>query len=107
MGRANIIRKGDCGQRTRELVARYYLTLLGEFKSNSSHLYLSMSSEDMFHNAITMILQDSKFQRLTTDVEIMALIRKRIRNVISEIKQDHNQQTMKAYADDLQTKEEE
>lgn len=48
-------REGDCGVRTKELISRYYLALMGEFRSDSGMLYLSMDSADMFHNAITLI----------------------------------------------------
>ena len=103
--RINTTRKGDCGVRTRELIARYYLTLMGEFRNDDGRLYLSMDKGDMFHNAITLILQDSKFNTLKTDSDIMDRIRKRIRNVMSEIKQDHNLYKNKAYANDIQTEE--
>ena len=63
----------------------------------------------MFHNAITLILQDSSFQRLNTDDEIMAKIRKRISTVISEIMKDSilmNNKKEDKHAYDLQTEEE-
>ena len=71
-------REGDCGARTKELIARYYLALMGEFRTDSGMLYLSMDSADMFHNAITLILQDNGFQKLVTDEDIMEKIRARI-----------------------------
>lgn len=55
MARTNMTREGDCGVRTKELIARYYLALMGEFRTDSGMLYLSMDSADMFHNAITLI----------------------------------------------------
>nr|UWI40882.1 MAG: hypothetical protein [Bacteriophage sp.] len=103
--RVNTIRKGDCGVRTKELIARYYLVLMGEFYYSDKRLFLSMDKGDMFHNAITLILQDSKFNALKTDSEIMDRIRRRIRNVISEIKQDHNLYKNKSHANDIQTEE--
>lgn len=103
--RVNTIRKGDCGIRTRELIARYYLTLMGEFRDGDGRLYLSMDKGDMFHNAITLILQDSKFKTLRTDSDIMDRIRKRIRNVMSEIKRDHNLYKNKEHANDIQAEE--
>lgn len=107
MARVNMTREGDCGVRTKELIARYYLALMGEFRSDSGMLYLSMDSADMFHNAITLILQDNGFQKLATDEDIMQKIRARIRAVISEIKQDHHTLKLEEYADNLQAKKEE
>lgn len=46
--RINTIRKGDCGVRTRELIARYYLTLMGEFRNDDGRLYLSMDKGTCF-----------------------------------------------------------
>lgn len=109
MARTNMVRNGDCGQRTKELIARYYLTLMGEYRNDTGVLYLSMDMNDMFHNAITLILQDSSFQRLNTDDEIMAKIRKRISAVISEIMKDSilmNNKKEDKHAYDLQTEEE-
>ena len=109
MARTNMVRKGDCGQRTKELIARYYLTLMGEYRNDSGILYLSMDMYDMFHNAITLILQDSSFQKLNTDDEIMAKIRKRISTIISEIMKDSilmNNKKEDKHAYDLQTEEE-
>lgn len=103
-----MVRKGDCGQRTKELIARYYLTLMGEFREDSGKLYLSMDRCDMFHSAITLILQDNRFQHLETDEAIMQNIRRRIRNVIKEIVQDArilNKRKEDKDADHLQTEE--
>ena len=105
MGRCKITRKGDCGVRTKELIARYYLPLMGEFMSGDHRLYLSMDRGDMFHYAITLILQDSSFQLLQDDTSIMDRVRRRIANVIREITQDHNQ-IRNRYADDIQAEEE-
>lgn len=105
MGRESVNREGCCGTRTNELIARYYLTLMGEFCNDDDRLYLSMDKGDMFHNAITLILQDSKFNTLKTDSDIMDHIRKKIRNVMREIKQDHDLYKNKAYANDIQTEE--
>ena len=104
-----MVRKGDCGERTKVLIARYYLALMGEFKNDSGVLYLSMDRGDMFHNAITLILQDSKFQTLETDEDILANIRRRVRNVIREIVQDarmFNKRKEEKDADHLQAEEE-
>ena len=109
MARTNMNRPGDCGQRTKELVARYYLSLLGEFRRDCERLFLSMNEEDMFHNAIILILQDSYFRRLKTDEEIMANIRRRIGNVITEVKKDAvelNKLMQAQDADHLQAEEE-
>lgn len=109
MERTNITRKGDCGVRTKELIARYYLTLMGEFRNeDNNRLFLSMDRGDMFHNAIALILQDSKFQKMETDEEIMKNIRRRIRNVILEITQDDKIKKEKTidYANNIQAKEE-
>ena len=106
MARTNVVRKGDCGVRTRELIARYYLTLMGEFMGGDRRLYLSMDRGDMFHYAVTLILQDSSFRSLGSDERIMERIRRRIANAIREITQDHNQ-IGNRYADDIQAKEEE
>lgn len=107
--RINIVRKGDCGIRTKELIARYYLDLMREFYNQDRRLFLSMDRGDMFHYAITLILQDSAFQGLTSDEAIMDRIRRRIRNVVREITQDHNQMSNQDntidYADNLQAKE--
>lgn len=104
MARTNMERKGDCGKRTKELIARYYLALAGEFRDQDNKLVMSMGKDDMFHNAITLILQDSKFKSYTSDEEIMLNIRRRIKNVICEISKDDKSQQQKLYnyADNLQ-----
>lgn len=104
MARTNMERKGDCGKRTKELIARYYLALAGEFRDPDNKIVMSMGKNDMFHNAITLILQDSKFKSYTSDEEIMANIRRRIKNVICEIRRDDKSQQQKlySYADNLQ-----
>ena len=57
----------------------------------------------MFNQAITLILQDSKFQSCKTDEEIITNIRRRISNVITEIKRDHQQLKAKYNDDKKQT----
>ena len=102
--RTNVKREGDCGERTREIIARNYLQWMEEFyNSEDKRLYLSMDGGDMFNQAITLILQDSKFQSYETDEEIVGNIRRRIGNVITEIKRDHQQLKAKYNADNKQT----
>ena len=102
--RTNVKREGDCGERTREIIARNYLQWLEEFyNSEDKRLYLSMDGGDMFNQAITLILQDSKFQSYKTDEEIISNIRRRIGNVITEIRRDHQQLKAKYNADNKQT----
>ena len=57
----------------------------------------------MFNQAVTLILQDSKFQSYKTDEEIISNIRRRIGNVITEIRRDHQQLKAKYNADNKQT----
>ena len=102
----NVNRKGDCGVRTKELIARYYLTLMAEFASDDRRTFLSMDRGDMFHYAITLILQDSSFQSIESDDKIMERIWRRIANVIREVTQDHNKERER-YADNIQAEEEE
>ena len=102
--RTNVKREGDCGERTREIIARNYLQWMEEFyNSEDKRLYLSMDGGDMFNQAITLILQDSKFQSYETDEEIVSNIRRRIGNVITEIRRDHQQLKAKYNADNKQT----
>lgn len=102
--RTNVKREGDCGERTREIIARNYLQWMEEFyNSEDRRLYLSMDGGDMFNNAITLILQDDNFRSCKTDDEIISNIRRRIGNVITEIKRDHQQQKSKFNADNQQT----
>ena len=102
--RTNVKREGDCGERTREIIARNYLQWMEEFyNSEDRRLYLSMDGGDMFNNAITLILQDDNFRSCKTDDEIISNIRRRIGNVITEIKRDHQQQKSKFKADNQQT----
>ena len=102
--RTNVKREGDCGERTREIIARNYLQWMEEFyNSGDRRLYLSMDGGDMFNHAVTLILQDSKFQSCKTDEEIISNIRRRISNVITEIKRDHQQLRSKYNADNKQT----
>ena len=101
--RTNVEREGDCGELTREIIARNYLQWMEEYyNSGDKRLYLSMDGGDMFNQAITLILQDSKFQLYKTDDEIISNIRRRIGNVITEIRRDHQQLKAK-YADNKQT----
>ena len=62
-----------------------------------------MDGGDMFNQAITLILQDSKFQSYKTDEDIISNIRRRIGNVITEIRRDHQQLKAKYNADNKQT----
>ena len=102
--RTNVKREGDCGERTMEIIARNYLQWMEEFyNSEDKRLYLSMDGGDMFNQAITLILQDSKFQSYETDEEIISNIRRRIGNVITEIRRDHQQLKAKYNADNKQT----
>ena len=102
--RTSVKREGDCGERTREIIARNYLQWMEEFyNSEDKRLYLSMDGGDMFNQAITLILQDSKFQSYKTDEEIISNIRRRIGNVITEIRRDHQQLKAKYNADNKQT----
>ena len=104
--RTNVKREGDCGERTREIIARNYLQWMEEFyNSGDKRLFLSMDGGDMFNQAITLILQDSKFQSYKTDEEIVSNIRRRIGNVITEIKRDHQQLKAKYNADNKQAEE--
>ena len=73
------------------------------YNSEDKRLYLSMDGGDMFNQAITLILQDSKFQSYKTDEEIISNIRRRIGNVITEIRRDHQQLKAKYNADNKQT----
>ena len=73
------------------------------YNSGDKRLYLSMDGGDMFNQAITLILQDSKFQSYKTDEEIVSNIRRRIGNVITEIRRDHQQLKAKYNADNKQT----
>ena len=101
--RTNVKREGDCGERTRELMARHYLEWMGEvYNSEDKRLFLSMDGGDMFNHAVTLILQDSKFQAYETDEEIIINIRRRISNVFTEIKRDHQQLKAKYNADNQQ-----
>lgn len=101
--RTNVKREGDCGERTRELLARHYLEWMEEFyNSDDRRLFLSMDGGDMFNHAVTLILQDSKFQTYKTDDEIISNIRRRIGNVITEIRRDHQELKAKYNADNQQ-----
>lgn len=101
--RTNVIRKGDCGVLVRNLIARHYLRLMDKYCTDKSgRTYLSMTASDMFHHAITLILQDGTMNKYEKESEALDRIEQRIRNVISEIKQDHHQDKTKEYADNIQ-----
>lgn len=105
--RTNVVRKGDCGVMVRDLIARHYLSLMDKYCSDrSGRVYLSMTVTDMFHQAIILILQDSSMTKYVKEEEALERIEQRIRNVFSEIKQDHNQGKVIEYADNIQAKEE-
>lgn len=104
--RTNFDKKGECSQRTKDLIARYYLSLLGELcPHGETGSHLSVSNYDMFHNAICFVLQDSKTHGLKSDDEIMGYIRRRVRNVMSEVIQDDKQLTRIEYGEHIQAKE--
>ena len=73
------------------------------YNSSDRRLYMAMDGGDMFNQAITLILQDSKFQSYKTDEEIISNIRRRIGNVITEIKRDWVEIKYKYHADNKQT----
>lgn len=103
--RTNVSRAGNCGEFIKTVIARHYLRLMDKYCSDKSgRMYLSMTATDMFHNAVTLILQDSSMQNYTTEKDALQRIEQRIRNVFSEIKQDHKQEKSVEYADDIQTK---
>lgn len=108
MGRTNMIRNGDCGIRTKEIIARYYIQWANEFiRLEDKRLYLSMDKGDIYHNAITMILQDDRFRSIDSDDEIISMIKKRIKDVAMGIYKDHyHNKRMEIggnYADNIQT----
>lgn len=97
------MRTGDCGVMVKNIIARHYLKLMDKYCSGKSErAYLSMTANDMFHNAITLILQDSSMQKYRLEQDALERIEQRIRNVFSEIKQDHNQEKPIEYADNIQ-----
>ena len=100
--RTNVTRKGDCGAMVRNIISRHYLRLMDKYCSDSRRTYLSMTTNDMFHNAITLILQDDSMQKYESEPEALERIEQRIRNVFSEIRQDHNQEKIIEYADNIQ-----
>ncbi len=104
--RTNINRVGDCGERTRSLIARHYLQWMEEFNNaGDKRLYLSMDGGDIFNYAITLILQDSGFQAYETDEEIIKNIKRRISNTASEVVRDHKQLKSKYNANNQQVDE--
>lgn len=86
-----MIRRGDCGNRARELIARYYIQWANDFiHHEDKRLRLSMDNADMFHNAIAVILQDDRFQSLESDEEIIRMAKKRIHEVAMGIIMDQD-----------------
>lgn len=68
--------KGTPNQRVQEMLARYYLELKGRLCKGAKGNFMSMSYEDIFHNAILKTIQNSKASDVMTDQEIIALFEK-------------------------------
>lgn len=87
--------------RVAELLARYYLSLRDKLCKGKHGNMLSMSYEDIFHNAIIRTIQDEKTLKLTTDDEILQFFEKRYRSIEIEIVKD-NQLIHKTDANNIQ-----
>lgn len=90
-------------QRVSELIARYYLELRDKLCKGKRGNFLSMSYEDIFHNAVLSVMQDSKTEQLTTDSEILASIEHKYRITEMQIIRDSLQINNIPYADNQQT----
>lgn len=85
-----------------ELLARYYLSLRDKLCKGKHGNMLSMSYEDIFHNAIIRTIQDEKTVNLKTDEEILQYFEKRYRSTEMEIVRD-NKLISNTNADNIQT----
>lgn len=68
--------------------------------------YLSMSYEDMFHNAILYTIQDERAAALTTENQVLKYFEYRYRWVVVEIVKDSQLIEFIPYADNKQAEEE-
>lgn len=103
--RANFLVKRPSSDRVARILSENYSILKRRLDVGSGGNYLSMSYEDMFHNAILHTIQDTKAAALSTDSQILKYFEYRYRCIVTEIIKDSQLITHITYADNQQTKE--
>lgn len=87
------------------VLAAHYFTLKKRLRIEAVGNYLSMSYEDMFHNAILYTIQDAKAAQLTTEDEVLEYFEHKYRSVVLGIIKDSHLINRIEYADNKQTEE--
>lgn len=103
--RANFLVKRPSSDRVARILSENYSILKRRLGVEVGGNYLSMSYEDMFHNAILYTIQDVKAAALPTESQILKYFEYRYRNIVMEITKDSQLITHITYADNKQTKE--
>lgn len=103
--RANFLAKRTSSDRVARILSENYFVLKRRLGVGPGGNYLSMSYEDMFHNAILHVIQDTKAAHLPTDSQILKYFEYRYRCIVTEIIKDSQLVTHITYADNQQTKE--
>lgn len=98
--------KGKADKRVSDLLARYYVQLYGELCKGKKGNYMSMSYEDIFHNAVLSTIQDPKAASLIADQDILDYFRRKLGIAEMQIIRDNKLLKNKIYADDKQAETE-
>ncbi len=105
--RTNFDARRPASARVAGILSKHYLTLKARLCVQDTGNYLSMSYEDMFHNAILFTIQDVEAEKLTTDNQVLKYFEYKFKCVVREIIKDSQLISHTHYADYQQTKEDE
>lgn len=103
--RTNFNKGRRASRRVANILSRNYLALKTQLRIRDTGNYLSMSYEDMFHNAILLTIQDDRARKLTTDKQVLKYFEYKFKCVVREIIKDSRLITNICYADNQQTEE--
>lgn len=105
--RTNFNKERPVSERVADVLSKNYIALKARLCIGGAGNYMSMSYEDMFHNAILFTIQDAKADELTTDNQILKYFEYKYKCVVMEIIKDSYLIKNTAYADYQQTQEDE
>lgn len=103
--RTNFDKERPVSFRVASVLSENYTTLKERLCPGDTGNFMSMTYEDMFHNAILFTIQDAKAADLTTDNQILKYFEYKYRCVVIEITKDSYLINNTEYADYQQTEE--
>lgn len=101
--RTNFNIRNPVSDRVARILAAHYANLKRHLGVEDSGNYLSMSYEDMFHNAILCTIQDIRAARLRTEAQVLKYFEYRYHCIVMQIIKDSQLIHYTNYADNQQT----